>query len=79
MGAMPMPSPLIEIFQRAQRMTWTQRYTWWPRQTESGKRIWLTKAWYGTRLVYGPAGEDPVRLEQWMTDEEYMWYRLTEQ
>ena len=57
---------------------WENQFIWRPRSSYiSNSRIWLTKAWYGYRYVYGPAGEDPVKLEQWLTDEEYMWHQLT--
>ena len=66
------------IFGSGSDFVWEERFTWWPRRSEeSGKRLWMTKAWYGHRLVWGPAGESPVRIEQWLTDEEYMWFRLT--
>ena len=59
---------------------WEKRFTWRPRSSHiSSNRIWLTKAWYGYKYVHGPAGEGPVILERWMTDEEYMWHRLSGQ
>ena len=59
---------------------WRERYVWWPKRSgESNQRIWLTKAWYGHRYIYGLAGESPIRVEQWLTDEEYIWYQLTSQ
>lgn len=60
------------------RFTWQQRYVWWPKESyESKKRIWLKRAWYGTKYVNGPAGQLAVKLERWLTDEEYMWNQLT--
>ena len=71
-------SGLIDIFSRSKELKWTQRFAWWPcKSDKSGKRIWLTKYWYGTRLVWGIAGESPVRVEHWLTDEEFVWYNLT--
>lgn len=71
-------SPPPYFFSRDSEVTWVQRFAWWPKTSQvSENRIWLTKAWYGYRYVYGPAGEDPVKIEQWLTDEEYMWYQLT--
>ena len=56
---------------------WQERFIWWPRNSHvSDKTIWLTKAWYGYRHVYGPAGENPVKLEKWMTGEEYVLHLL---
>lgn len=67
-----------EVKRRAQEYKWTQRFAWLPKRTESGQRIWLKRYWYGTRLVFGIAGETPVRLETRFTEEEYMWHKLTE-
>lgn len=56
---------------------WRERFVWWPVYSHvSEQRIWLKKAWYGYRLAYGPAGEEPVKIERWMTAEEYMWHQL---
>lgn len=72
-------SGLIGIFSRSQETKWSQRFAWWPHKSDySGQRIWLRKYWYGTRLVWGPAGEPPVRIEHWLTDEEYVWTKLIE-
>lgn len=61
------------------KFKWRLRFVWWPVYSEVSKqRIWLTNAWYGWRWVEGPAGEEPVKLERWMTDEEYTWYQLTQ-
>lgn len=60
------------------RFKWSQRFAWLPKKSkESGKRIWLTTAWYGYRWIDGPAGEEPLKNEQWLTDDEYMWLQLT--
>ena len=57
---------------------WTQKFAWWPRRSsESNQRIWLTKAWYGYRYIYGLAGEDPVKAERWLTEKEYMIWSLS--
>ena len=58
---------------------WQQRFVWWPvRSYESNQLIWLKKAQYGWRWVEGPAGEEPVKLERWMTKKEYLWHCLTQ-
>lgn len=59
--------------------TWQERFAWWPKQShKSNQRIWLKRAWYGIKYVYGPEGlAGPVKLERWLTDEEYMWEQLT--
>lgn len=60
------------------KYTWSFRFIWWPRYSyESKQRIWLKRAWYGYRLIDGPAGEEPVKDERWLTDEEYIWFQLT--
>ena len=65
-------------FKDDSKYVWRERYVWWPkRSVESNRRIWLTKAWYGYRFIHGPAGESPVKLEKWLSDEEYIWYQLT--
>lgn len=70
--------PWINIYRDSTDFKWIYRFVWWPKRSEeSGRRIWFKKAWYGYRLVWGPAGEDPVRIERWLTDEEYVWYQLT--
>ena len=70
--------PWLGIFEESGRLKWSSQFAWLPKRSQqSGKRIWLTKAWYGTRLIWGPAGESPVRVEQWLTDDEYIWFQLT--
>lgn len=56
---------------------WQQQYIILPRRsTSSGKLLWCQRVWHGYRYVLGPAGEEPAKLEKWLTDEEYMWHRL---
>ena len=58
---------------------WTQKFVWWPQHSfKSNQRIWLTKARYGYRLVYGPAGEEPVKIERWLTEQEYFLQCLSQ-
>lgn len=72
-------SGIAEIFRCSQELKWTQRFAWWPKRSDqTGKLIWLKKYWYGTRLVWGIAGESPARIEHWLTDEEYIWFKLTD-
>jgi hypothetical protein len=60
------------------KFKWQERFAWWPVYShESKKRIWFKKAWYGHRWVEGPAGEEPVKIERWLTADEYSWYCLT--
>jgi hypothetical protein len=44
---------------------------------DSGVSVWWKKYYHGVRFIHGPAGEDPVVLNQYMTDEEFIWYKLT--
>lgn len=60
------------------RFEWRERFIWWPKKSHvSGRRIWFKRAWYGTKLIAGPAGTTPVKIERWLTDDEYMWNQLT--
>lgn len=62
------------------RFKWSKQYTWFPKKSaETGQCIWLTTAWYGYRWIDGPAGEEPLKVERWLTDEEYMWLQLSGQ
>jgi len=60
------------------RFAWRLRFAWLPyRSSESNQLIWLKQFYYGQRLIDGPAGESPVKLEKWLTEEEYTWFALT--
>lgn len=62
------------------KFTWRLRFAWWPVYSEESKqRIWLKSAMYGWRWVDGPAGEEPIKIERWLTEQEYVWYKLKEQ
>ena len=66
------------MIKRDSELKWYLKFAWLPKRSkQSGQRIWFKKAWYGTRLIWGLAGEDPVREEQWLTEDEYTWYCLT--
>ena len=59
------------------RYTWSLRFAWLPcRNTESGEIMWLKQYHYGYRLIEGPAGEDPLKLEQRLTGAQYTWFQL---
>ena len=54
------------------RIIWRERFVWWPQYSNvSNQRIWFKRAWYGYRLIEGLAGEEPLKDERWMTQEEY--------
>ena len=58
---------------------WMKTFAFLPRRTISGKIIWLKQYHYGYRLIEGPAGEDPVKLEMRLTPTEYTWFQLANQ
>ena len=52
------------------KIKWRERFVWFPKHSYlSKKRIWLCRAWCGTTVD---------RAAQWLTDDEYTWYRLTD-
>ena len=62
------------------KYNWRIRFAWWPcHSSETGKIIWLKQYHYGYRLIDGPAGEDPVKLEMRLTPAEYTWFQLANQ
>lgn len=57
---------------------WAERFAWLPYwSAESGKLIWLKKYWYGWRWITGPG--EPVKIERWLTQDEYTWLCLSNQ
>lgn len=61
-----------------QRLKWRRHFFLWPKRSDqTEKLIWLRKGWRGSRWITGPG--EPIRLDYWLTDEEYMWFRLTGQ
>jgi hypothetical protein len=57
--------------------SWSTRFAWLPAKMDSGVSAWWKDYYHGVRFIYGPAGEDPVVLHQYMTAEEFIWYNLT--
>lgn len=54
---------------------WYLKFAWWPQRSEiSKKRIWLKKAYRGTRLITGPG--EPVIEHRWLTKEEYIFGKI---
>lgn len=71
-------APWLFKYHSNDTLKWRQQFAWWPvRSSQSNQRIWLKKCWYGYRFIYGPAGEEPIKAERWLTEEEYIWYQLT--
>lgn len=59
------------------RYSWSLRFAWIPcRNTESGEIMWLAQYHYGHRLIEGPAGEEPLKLEMRLTGVQYTWFQL---
>lgn len=59
------------------KLVWRERFVWWPKRSDrSGQRIWLCKAWRGTRSITGPG--TPVEIEQWLTEKEYLIHCLSQ-
>jgi len=56
---------------------WVTKFAWLPAKMDSGVSVLWKGYYHGVRFIYGPAGEDPVVLNQYMTDEEFIWYNLT--
>jgi hypothetical protein len=57
-----------EFFRRAH---WQSKFALWPRRCYlSKKRIWLTHAYLGTRVITGPG--DPVYEYKWVTKESFI-------
>ena len=49
------------------------RFAWLPvKSYESGKRIWLSKAYRFRRNIRGFEGDPPINEDRWMTKEEAM-------
>jgi hypothetical protein len=61
--------------QRWYQTTWERKFTILPRRSEyTNKLIWFKQAWRGQTLVDGL--EEPVLIEEWVTDSEFIWIQL---
>jgi hypothetical protein len=56
--------------------TWSTKIAWLPAKMDSGQLVWCQEYYHGVRFIFGPAGEDPVILHQYMTKEEFTWSAL---
>lgn len=57
------------------RATWYLKFAWWPKRCDrSGKRIWLTRAYYGVVMFTGPGS--PVFEYRWLTRDEFIMGKL---
>lgn len=57
---------------------WALKFAWLPCKMDSGDCILWKNYYHGVRLVFGPAGESPVVLHQFLTAEEFIWKSLQE-
>ena len=57
--------------------TWSLKFAWLPARMDSGEHVWWREYYHGVRVIFGPAGESPVVLHQYMTAEEFIWHNLT--
>lgn len=56
---------------------WALKFAYLPAKMDSGDSIWWREYYHGVRYIYGPAGEEPISVHQYMTSEEFMWQQLT--
>ena len=76
MAAVWIPPYWLEHWNR--KYSWRLRFAWIPcRNSETGEIMWLKRYYYGWRIVDGPAGERPVKLELRLTGAQYTWFQLT--
>lgn len=57
----------------ATKWKWALKFAWLPAKMDSGEFIWWREYYHGVRFIFGPAGESPVILHQYMTTEEFTW------
>ena len=66
-------SDLDHFYYRAE---WKSKFALWPRRcVQSGRRIWLEKAYQGTATYTGPG--EPVYEHHWHGGEEHLLWLLT--
>ena len=55
--------------------SWEKRFCWWPRTCQlSGRRLWLTQAVRGMRVITGPG--EPIFIYFWHHEHEHMIWKL---
>lgn len=52
---------------------WFLKFAWLPVRMDSGKILWWKQYYHGVRFIFGPAGEDPVVLHQYLTSQEHLF------
>jgi hypothetical protein len=62
--------PLFSQREFYRRAYWELKFVLWPQRCDlSDKRIWMTRAYRGTRVITGPG--DPVYEYRWLTKESF--------
>jgi hypothetical protein len=64
------------LIQDASDWKWALKFAWLPAKMDSGEYLWFKDYYHGVRFVFGPAGEDPIILHQYMTPQEYLFNTL---
>jgi hypothetical protein len=57
---------------------WSLKFAWLPAKMDNSDFVWWKDYYHGVRFIYGPAGESPVVLHQYMTVEDFTWKALKE-
>ena len=65
-----------ELLGYNQSWHWHLKFAWLPAKMDNGELVWWREYYHGIRLVFGPAGEDPVVLHQYMTVGDFTWRAL---
>lgn len=65
-----MYGPLYSRREFYRRSSWQQKFVLWPRRCDiSERRIWLERAYLGTRMITGPG--TPVYEYRWLSKESF--------
>ena len=57
------------------RAQWEHKFAFWPRRCSlSNRKIWMEKAYKGTRMITGPG--EPVFEYRWLTKDQFMIGKL---
>jgi hypothetical protein len=67
----------IDLLNNAAAVQWQLTFVIFPQRTNSGKLVWLEKAYRGTG-TWGFSGRGtPMYCHCWMTVEEFIWSQLS--
>ena len=56
--------------------SWHLKFAWLPAKMDNGSFIWWKEYYHGVRLIFGPVGEEPVVLHQYLTTQEHLFNLL---